>query len=516
MKRRDFIARTAACTMVPALFGGFSLTAYSRTRLLEALLDEAVQTDRVLVLIQMNGGNDGLNMVIPIDQYSALSHARSNILIPEAGVLKLTDQTGLHPAMAGMADLYSKGKLAVVQSVGYPNQNFSHFRSTDIWLTASNYDQTLTSGWLGRYLDQEYPDYPTGYPNTAQPDPLAIQIGSILSPALQGPAFGMGMAITSPTTFYQFLSGTVDPAPDTPAGHELTFIREVAQQTQQYATSIKTAAAKVKTQNPYPASNALAGQLKIVAQLIAGGLQTRLYVTNIGGFDTHDNQINRQQLLLAALSDAIKAFQDDLAFLGVEERVVGMTFSEFGRRIKSNGNGGTDHGAAAPLFVFGKLINAGVVGTNPVLPTTATVNDNIPLQFDFRSVYTTVLKDWFSVPPTELNSVLLNSFPTLPIIHSPAGVGEAPTTPSTFSLSQNYPNPFNPTTRFEYTIARTQFVSINIFDVVGRKVATLVNETLAPGKYSAAWDGENFPSGVYYYRLETGTFSDVKKMVLQK
>ena len=201
MNRRDFIVRTGAGAVLPALFSGFSLTAYSRTLLLQSLLDNAVLTDRVLVLVQLNGGNDGLNMVIPIDQYSALANARNNILIPQASVLKLTDATGLHPAMTGLADLYAKGKLAVVQSVGYPNQNFSHFRSTDIWLTASAYNQTLTSGWMGRYLDQEYPNYPTGYPNTAYPDPLAIQIGSILSPAIQGPSVGMGMAITNPTTF---------------------------------------------------------------------------------------------------------------------------------------------------------------------------------------------------------------------------------------------------------------------------------------------------------------------------
>jgi hypothetical protein len=369
---------------------------------------------------------------------------------------------------------------------------------------------------MGRYLDQEYPNYPTGYPSTANPDPLAIQIGSIMSPLIQGPVLGMGMAITSPTSFYQFLGGTVDPAPNTPAGHELTFIREVAQETQAYSTSIKTAAAKVTKQNTYPASNSLASQLKIVAQLIAGGLKTRLYVTNLGSFDTHDNEIARTQALYAQLSDAIKAFQDDLLYLGVEDRVIGMTFSEFGRRIKSNGNGGTDHGAAAPLFVFGKKITPGIVGTNPVLPAAATVNDNVAMQFDFRSVYSTVLKNWFSVPQTELDAVMLKSFPTLPLIQAATGVSNTSDTPTSFSLSQNYPNPFNPATHFQFSIPSVQFVSIKVYDVVGREVATLVNETMAPGSYTAQWNGESFPSGVYYYRLVTGSFNEVKKMILEK
>jgi uncharacterized protein (DUF1501 family) len=418
--------------------------------------------------------------------------------------------------MTSMLDLYTQGKLAVVQGVGYPNQNFSHFRSTDIWLTGANFDQTLTSGWLGRYLDKEYPGYPVGYPSTVNPDPLAIQIGSILSSALQGPTLGMGMAITSATSFYQFISGTVDPAPDTLAGHELTFIRQTAQETQQYASSIKTAASKITKQNPYPAGNSLAGQLKIVAQLIAGGLKTRLYVTNLGGFDTHDTEISRHQTLLTSLSAAIKAFQDDLAYLGAEDRVIGMTFSEFGRRIKSNGNGGTDHGAAAPLFVFGKNVKAGIVGSNPVLPSAATVNDNIAMQYDFRSVYATILQDWFSVPKNELTAVLLNDYPTLPLIATTTGVAESQVLPTSFSLSQNYPNPFNPSTHFQFSVASMQFVSIKVYDGLGREVATLVNETMAPGVYTAQWNGDQAPSGVYYCKLSTGSYTEVKKMVLQK
>lgn len=517
MNRREFLARTAAGAVVPVIMGGFSLTAFGKTNIFNAVLNNAALSDRVLVLIQLNGGNDGLNTVIPLDQYSALSAARANILIPETSVLKLTEKTGLHPSMTGMMELFSEGRLAVVQSVGYPNQNFSHFRSTDIWLTGAGYNETLTTGWLGRYLDKEYPNYPDGYPSAVNPDPLAIQIGSILSSALQGPTVGMGMAITSPTSFYQFLNGTVDPAPDTPAGHELTFIREVAQQTQQYASTIKTAAAKVTKQNPYPAGNSLAGQLKIVAQLIAGGLKTRLYVTNLGGFDTHDNQSARHQALLSTLSSAIKAFQDDLKYLGAEDRVLGMTFSEFGRRIRSNGNGGTDHGAAAPLFLFGKNVNAGIVGANPVLPAAATVNDNIAMQIDFRSVYATVLRDWFAVPQEELQAVMLNTYPAVPLIDVKAtGVSQERLRPSSFSISQNYPNPFNPTTRFQFSVASLQFVSIKVFDSVGREVATLVDETMAPGVYTAEWNGGAEPSGVYYCRLNTGAYTEVKKMVLEK
>jgi uncharacterized protein (DUF1501 family) len=167
----------------------------------------------------------------------------------------------------------------------------------------------------------------------------------------------------------------------------------------------------------------LADQLKIVARLVAGGLKTRFYLVNMGGFDTHAKQVEAADVttgthakLLARLSEAIHAFQDDLQFLQVDDRVVGMTFSEFGRRIQSNASGGTDHGAAAPVFVFGKDVQGGVVGTNPVWPDKLTVNDNIAMQVDFRAVYNSLLEKWFQADPSEVESVLLNNYPALPLI----------------------------------------------------------------------------------------------------
>ncbi len=512
MKRRDFIRRTVPVTLIPFFIDGFPLKMYGRTPLLEMLVNSATETDRVLVLVQMSGGNDGLNTVIPIDQYSSLSNARSNILLDETKVLKMSDATGLHPSLSGMFDLYNNSKLAVVQSVSYPNPSFSHFRATDIWLSASDTDQQLDSGWAGRYLSAEFPDYPNGYPNTVMPDPLAIQIGSVVSPSLQGPSFSMGMAITNPTSFYQLVTGTVDPAPNTPAGHELTYIRLVSQQTQQYANTIKTAAGKATNQSTlYPASpdNILGDQLKIVARLVAGGLKTRIYVVNIGGFDTHSNQVVAGQTdtgthatLLNRLSLAIAAFQDDCRLLGIEDRVIGMTFSEFGRRIKSNASGGTDHGAAAPLFVFGKGINGGILGTNPALPASATVNDNIPMQFDFRSVYASVLKDWFGVPQDELNTVLLKDFQDLPLINSTISGVKNNAVPHEFRLQQNYPNPFNPSTTIAYDLPGDGSVRLEVFDITGRNVALLVDRYQPAGHYEVRFDASStLASGAYICQL---------------
>lgn len=234
-----------------------------------------------------------------------------------------------------------------------------------------------------------------------------------------------GMSISDPTDFYNFLNGVEDPVPATHAGKELSYIRSVVKQTQQYADVIKIAAQRVTVQAAYPDNNSLAAQLKIVARLIKGGLKTRVYMVEAKGFDTHslqtdaaDTTVGCHADLLKGVSDALKAFQDDSTLLGIEEKVVGMTFSEFGRRIKSNSSGGTDHGAAAPVFVFGKNVNAIVLGSSPNLPTTATVNDNIDMQYDFRSVYASLLQNWLCVRDTDLASVMLGNYALLPIIES--------------------------------------------------------------------------------------------------
>ncbi|HSH65420.1 MAG TPA: DUF1501 domain-containing protein [Bacteroidia bacterium] len=364
MKRRDFFKKAAPLVVLPGLINGFSFKAYGALPLLDALANSD-NNDHVLVLIQLNGGNDGLNTVIPLDQYSAYVNARSNIAIAENAILKLSGvpDTGLHPSMTGLQGKFNDGKIKIIQSVGYPAPSFSHFRATDIWLSAADSNETLNSGWMGRYLDYEYPNYPTGYPNTQMPDPLAIQIGSILSLGLQGPDQNMGMSITDPTNFYNLINGIEDPAPNTAAGKELTFVRTMAKQTNSYASAITDAAKKITSQSPaYPAAgkNSLADQLKIVARLIAGGLKTKVYMVNLGGFDNHDSQVDPANTslgvhatLLGKVSEAITAFMEDLKFLSISNRVMGMTFSEFGRRIKSNTSIGTDHGAAAPLFLFG-------------------------------------------------------------------------------------------------------------------------------------------------------------------
>ncbi|KAK6033614.1 hypothetical protein OSTOST_00212 [Ostertagia ostertagi] len=306
--------------------------------LLKLLGEQSLTNGRVLVLVQLNGGNDGLNTVISLD------------------------------------------------------------RATDIWLTGSSSNQYLTTGWLGRTVDQQYPGYPdpASLPNA---DPLAVQIGSQSSSMMQTSQTNAAFTVTDPNSFNDFVNDVVPVMPDTPYGREVTFLRKLQQSTEEYSNVIKTAYGLGANLAGYPANNSLANQLKIVARLIKGGLKTPLYIVNHpNSFDTH-------------------AAQKDLDQLGIKDRVTGMTFTEFGRRIKSNADAGTDHGTSIPMFFFGTKLNPALTGTSPVLPANAGTNDQIPMQFDFRSVYYTVLREWFQLTDGDLSNVLFQPYPALPIFN---------------------------------------------------------------------------------------------------
>lgn len=429
MKRSDFIKATGAAS-VPLVLGNVPVFAAPSTG--SSLLDFIVQSNqacgKVLVIIQQNGGNDGLNLVIPRDKYTNLFNSRKNILLPEENILPLngTTTTGLHPALSELKGLYDAGKLTIVQAVSYPNPNFSHFRATDIWFSGSSSNEYLDTGWLGRELNVTYPNYPQGYPNGNAPDPLAIQIGSTLPFSLQGPAVNMGYNVTDPTALLNVINATTDAAPNNDYGRELTFLRLMKDQSNVYRQRIQDCYNTTQNNTTvYPANNTLGNQLKIVAKLIGGGLKTPVYIVNHPtSHDTHTDQVNADKLTgwqpnnFMILSQAIAAFQTDITAKGKANMVTGMTFSEFGRRIKSNDSVGTDHGTAAPVLFFGAGVNGGVIGTSPNLPLTAGTNDQVPMQHDFRQLYATVMQDWLCLSAAESQTVLGNSFATLPIFRS--------------------------------------------------------------------------------------------------
>ena len=521
MKRRDFIKMTAAASAALSM-NGLPISAFGEGEFLGKLAKNRASNGNVMVFIRLSGGNDGLNTIIPLDRYSELSNARSNILIPQNDVLNLsgTTTTGLHPAMTGLRDMYNSNLVNLVQGVGYPNPSFSHFRSTDIWSTASDSNVYQETGWLGRTIDNQFPGAPQAYPDPNFLDPLAIQIGSSVGPILTGVNGINGLALSSISSFYNIVTGNVDPAPNTPAGNELTFIRFITQQTQTYSQVIQNAASLGNNLATYPATR-LADQLKIVAKLISGGLKTPVYIVTLGGFDTHDNQVDintaqgRHADLLQNLSDSIKAFQDDLQMLGKDDIVAGCTYSEFGRRIKSNASLGSDHGSGAPMVFFGKKVNPTVVGTSPVLPTTATSSDNIPMQHDFRQVYSSILQDWLGMSQNDTQSVLNNvNYPTLPIFQKATDTEPIPgASNTTFGLEPCYPNPFVHNTNISFNTAGGA-VQVNLYDQMGRKVRVLYENVVPAGNFSIGVDRGNLQAGIYYCELVYSNQKATQKMVV--
>lgn len=426
MKRKEFV-RLSVLSGAATMLGKQMVHA---TNLLDSPFLQQValsfnSCNRVLVIIQLTGGNDGLNCIIPIDQYASLAVARPGIVPPQSQILSLNNNatTGMHPSMSGLRNLYNENKVSIVQGVSYSNPNFSHFRATDIMQSGSDATQILTTGWLGRYLSIDNPGFPTGYPNTDMPDPLAIQIGSSLPLTLQGSVINTGYNVSNPQDLINIINETTDTAPNNDYGRELSFIRLMKDQSNAYAGTIKDAYNASSTLSTQYDDESLANQLKIVARLIKGGLRTPVYIVNHpDSFDTHDGQVvagnynqGRHPVAMAKLSKAIAAFQNDLELMAVDENVCGMTFSEFGRNIKANGSLGTDHGIAAPVIFFGTKIRGGMVGTSPVLPANPTGDDHVAMQYDYRQLYSTVLQKWLCMSAPDTDAALLNTYSTLSI-----------------------------------------------------------------------------------------------------
>lgn len=388
----------------------------------------------ILVVVQLAGGNDGLNTVAPYGD-DAYHRARPKLAKKAGDLIKLSDYCGLNASMPFLGSLFKEGRLGVVQGVGYPNPNRSHFVSTSIWETADPANRSGT-GWLGRYFDNACPgaDPTVGISfNKTQPESFG---------ALKNP----GVCLNTPELYRwihgggqqdqaeQFFASLNQPDPDheteatdgasiaTPAGGKpgviagesnLDFLERVALDARVSSKQILEIAAKHRTQVPYDGTP-IARNLNLVARMIAGGMPTRVYYVSHGGFDTHNQQLNSHDRLLGQLDAALKSFFLDLKTQGNDQRVVLMTFSEFGRRVQENASAGTDHGKASCLFLAGPAVKGGLHGTYPSL--TKLSEGDLMHTVDFRSVYATLLQDWLKAPA--LKPILGGDFDKLPLLRA--------------------------------------------------------------------------------------------------
>jgi uncharacterized protein (DUF1501 family) len=386
----------------------------------------------ILVVLQLAGGNDGINTLVPYGD-DAYHKARPTIALPSNQILKISDYAGLHPKLIGLHNLYEEGHLGLVQGVGYPNPNRSHFRSTEIWQTASDSDRNETEGWLGRYFDS----------CCQGADPaVGVAIGGETPQAFSSPT-PKGIAFRNPEQFRYMSEAANDPAsadmfmrqmnqvdesghsslsensggsigmisgPANDDGSTVEFLQRTALGAQMSSDKILAITRKTKSTVNYPQSQ-LGNSLNMVARLIAGGLPTRVYYVSQGGFDTHATQIPAHDRLMNDLNLATSAFVADLKAQKNFDRVLLLSFSEFGRRVAENASGGTDHGAAAPLFVLGGGVKPGLYGNYPSL--TDLHDGDLKFSTDFRSVYATALEKWLGAPSEQ---VLGRKFPILPFI----------------------------------------------------------------------------------------------------
>ncbi len=396
--RRDFFRTSALLGFGASLPSFLGRTAYAAPE-----LKEKGAKDTILVVVQLTGGNDGLNTVIPYanEDYAKL---RPTIGIKKSEVKKLNDSLGLHPAMAGFAELFEDKALCVVQGVGYPNPDQSHFRSMDIWHAAST-AANPTEGWLGRaFKEKAVPGFHLG-DSAKESSPLALagaparipSIGSLDDFRLKTSATDAADQAKQKKLIEEVSSGGNSSQPDL-----LDFVRRTATTTYSSTEKLAQLGKNYVPKVTYP-TTALASRLKLAAQLIDGGVGARLFYVSIDGFDTHAGQggaTGSHATLLETVSAAINAFFQDVSKRGHRDRVCVMTFSEFGRRAKENGSNGTDHGSGAPMFLVGGKVKPGIVGEHPSL--TKLDDGNLIHSTDFRSVYAAVLDNWLGVDPVKV------------------------------------------------------------------------------------------------------------------
>ena len=527
--RRSFLQALGIAGSGSMMLGSNMLTASAPSPLTAAIAN--ADTDSILILIRLSGGNDGLSTVIPIEQYDTYANARPNIYIPESKILKLTDEFGIPTYMNSLEPMWGAGQVKAVHGVGYENQSLSHFTGSDIYantdLTTTGFDG-LNTGWMGRYFENIYPDYLVNPPAA----PAAIQIGNFGSLVFQGEETNYAFVTSNIDQLEEIAESGVQYSLDDSLfnncmyGDQLKFLRGVANTTYEYSGLIHEAYERGQNQVEYQ-DNGFARQLALLARLIKGNLGTKVYMISMGGFDTHGNQPLAHERLMSNLSIAINNFYEDIAFTQQDEKVLSMTFSEFGRRIFENGSNGTDHGKAAPTLFFGSGLNGSAfVGEHPSLES-PNGRGNLEYTMDFRDLYATVLAEWLCVPiplveqhlldhpyaPVDLGFncsgvefppiVYSDDPPTPPMPEDP--VAEDPTPELLEAIVHKPFYPTNSTPHIYLEMPFTAHVDIQLYNILGQNVGTVYNQIMAEGSTEINIR-ENLPSyistGKYIYRIQ--------------
>jgi len=505
--RRDFLTSIGLAGAGSMVLGGLPLSTLGATPLAAALNNS--ETDRVLVLIRLAGGNDGLNTIIPLNQYDYYANVRPSIRIPENQITALGNgDFGIPEAMDPLLPMWNEGLMKVLHTVGYPDQNLSHFRSSDIWTSGSDADVIDETGWLGRYLTDTYPNFLVEPPAA----PPAIQIGKMgtFNGMLNNGIVDLGFSVNNPTELYEIAqTGQLyDPLniPDCTYGEQIGYLRAVSNSTITFAESINTAYEAGANAVDYTFGN-LGNQLALIARLIKGGLGSKIYMVEIGGFDTHSEQAFNHFFLMNSIANSVQQFYDDLNDGGWGDKVLSVTLSEFGRRIEENASFGTDHGAAAPMMFFGgEMEGEQSLGTIPDL-LNPDMTGNLQYHTDFRQVYATLLEDWLCVEPDVVNGVLGNNFERLSDLVVSCNADNPSTAygnPNVNSLLSHFVSMEKGQSQLHINLSKAGTLSIDAYNTAGQKVKNIFNGYRVAGNHNFDFNPHALmlPLGAYIYSIQ--------------
>lgn len=506
--RRSFLQALGFVGGGSMLLGANQISAAVNSPLSQAIND--TETENILVLIRLKGGNDGLNTIVPVYDYDKYANFRPNLRHLENSLIKLDDDFGMPNYMSDLESMWGEGSMKVVHGVGYENQTLSHFKSSDIWASSVT-DNSENSGFMGRYFNGLYPDYLVNPPEK----PAAIQIGSFGNLIFDDEGINNYAITISSIRSLQSIgeSGELHSLNDIEGTCEysdrLKFLRGVTNNTFTYAGVISDAYAKGQNAVPYPDKeiSKLGQQLKEIARMIKGDLGTKVYMVSLNGFDTHANQLEEHPKLWKDISIAIKTFYEDLAETEHDTKVLSMTISEFGRRAEENGSKGTDHGEAAPIMLFGPAIqDNGFVGNHPDL------NDldrrgNLKYTVDFREVYAAAMKEWLCIDPETVDKALKleTSFADRSFGFSCKGILNTRFPSSSFNFEHFTTNQVEagiPQTLLHYENKMTGHINISVFDMSGSLLKVLREGFIEPGAYyiNLSKELKEANTGIYIYR----------------
>ncbi len=470
---------------------------------------------RVLLIIRLQGGNDGLNTIVPIYDYDRYANARPTIRHEMADIHKLSNDFGVPKYLQNSIEpIWEGGCMKVVQGTGYDNQNLSHFTGTDNMSRGTD-DDLVETGVYGRHFQEIYPDYLLNLPDA----PPAVQIGGVGDIMFTGNESNFAFTIANTRQLERIIESDafydVADIPDCTRGSQLKYVRGILNTTLKYSGVIKDAANTQTNTVEFPDTN-LGRALAIISKTVKARMGTCVYMVSLNGFDTHANQPDRHQELLTNISESVTAFYKDLEPTGRDRDVLTMTFSEFGRRVRENGSNGTDHGAAAPMMLFGPALNGnGFIGEHPSLAN-LTRGGNLRHTTDYIDVYGTVMQDWLCVDPSVINESIPRPYTALDLgFDCSSSVRN-----HDYIVRENFEHtPIYDQERVSVRIDNnfSENYKISLYNIIGQNLGVVFDDTLEPGLHDISISDKlpRLTPGVYIYSINKSSRNYSKKIIIR-